>query len=425
MPEARSTRKVRIAHHVFSNKIHRAENEVKHTTSRIPIPRRALSCLKSTWASSILLVLIFFLTGCAACRSWNDVFTRDKDAGYGWISGDGAYTVELPGGRILWLFGDSLVSTPDGNTQLVRNSIAVHSVPLGGGAPAKAAIRFYARNENHRMVDVSCRNNIPPGNLRAWADPAGWLWPKDGAMVGDTLVIFYARVHCTQGEPPGCAGEWDWEKTGTYVMLVDNPEEDVLRWNISLQKTGLGKEKWGCALFYEAPYLYVFGIDENYLGRYAKYRVDGSNVRRFSDWQFLGITDDIAQNLPTEFSVDKVSMNGLARYVMVHQKLFFSYDAVMRMSPSLDRWPDEAAGPHVWAGDLRNFDQASEGDHIWAVKGHAELSEKCPSGRHVLTEPCRRCMLISYYSRQLGRLRFTCFPFAKLDPWRSIRGCAP
>jgi len=170
----------------------------------------------------------------------------------------------------------------------------------------------------------------------------------------------------------------------------------------------------------------LFGVDENSNGRYLKYFVDNSNVSTYSDWIRLGVTNCIAKNLPTEFSVDKVTINGVTRYMLVHQRIFFSYDAVVRASESLGYWPDDVRGQNVWIGDLRAYDRDLTGDkYIWALKGHTELAKACDSAMADFTAPsCHDCMLISYYSQQLGRLRFICFPLYKIAPWCPALDCA-
>jgi len=64
-----------------------------------------------------------------------------------WVGGDGAYSVELGKGRILWMFGDSLID-PTGShsrkvagVKMIGNSIAIQT----GSDPSTANIRFYWR----------------------------------------------------------------------------------------------------------------------------------------------------------------------------------------------------------------------------------------------------------------------------------------
>src|SRR5580692_8707248 len=59
-----------------------------------------------------------------------------------WLGADGAYTIDLQDGRVLWLFGDSFIADTVADTRsastLVRNSVAV----MAGHDPAAAAMQF-------------------------------------------------------------------------------------------------------------------------------------------------------------------------------------------------------------------------------------------------------------------------------------------
>ncbi len=53
------------------------------------------------------------------------MFKRD----HRWLGGDGASSIDLGGGRVLWLFGDSFIDARDrhlrGESVLIRNSVAI------------------------------------------------------------------------------------------------------------------------------------------------------------------------------------------------------------------------------------------------------------------------------------------------------------
>ena len=76
--------------------------------------------------------------------SWNEadqLFRRDPR----WLGGDGAYSVDLGGERVLWLFGDSFIAdrkaVARNASQIVRNSVAIQT----GYDPSKASVKFYWR----------------------------------------------------------------------------------------------------------------------------------------------------------------------------------------------------------------------------------------------------------------------------------------
>ena len=40
----------------------------------------------------------------------------------GWVAGDGTFSLELPGGRTLWLFGDSFIGTVNPGSSFVQDA---------------------------------------------------------------------------------------------------------------------------------------------------------------------------------------------------------------------------------------------------------------------------------------------------------------
>ena len=65
-----------------------------------------------------------------------------------WLGGDGALSIPLSNERILWLFGDSFISTSNEHVRtearLVRNTIAIQK----GKDPCTASVSFAWREEN-------------------------------------------------------------------------------------------------------------------------------------------------------------------------------------------------------------------------------------------------------------------------------------
>src|SRR5581483_5941504 len=111
-------------------------------------------------------------------QSWPEadrLFAGDE----AWMGADAAYSVDLGGGRVLWLFGDSFVAkTPvraRADAWFLRNSVGIQS---GGADPSSAQMKF------------------------AWRDDAGqassffperdghWFWPLGGVRLPSRLVLF-------------------------------------------------------------------------------------------------------------------------------------------------------------------------------------------------------------------------------------------
>jgi hypothetical protein len=139
----------------------------------------------------------------------DSLFTRDAL----WLGGDGAATVDLGDGRILWLFGDSFIGTDStrdrAHSVMVRNSVAIQY----GRDPTSARIRFY-----WKQARGSPRSFFPEAR-------GHWLWPGHGALQRDGLFIIASWVRST--------------KTGlgfahfaTTLIHVSNPQAEPDRWKV-------------------------------------------------------------------------------------------------------------------------------------------------------------------------------------------------
>src|SRR5688572_5745443 len=104
------------------------------------------------------------------------------------LGGDAAYTTTLPNDRVLWLFGDTFVSTSPMRTRslsrMVKNSVAVQT----GHDPSSATMQFFFGGD------------VEGGEPRAFFGDDGddWLWPGHPLLLGENetgpLLLFFWRV---------------------------------------------------------------------------------------------------------------------------------------------------------------------------------------------------------------------------------------
>ncbi|HTF88935.1 MAG TPA: hypothetical protein VK843_11040 [Planctomycetota bacterium] len=127
-----------------------------------------------------------------------------------WLGADAAFSVDLGGDRILWLFGDSFIATSDAHVRrashMVRNSIAIQR----GRDPSRAEIDFFWK----------------PGPA-SWLAEQGetWFWPQHGLRIpGGPLILFWSRLHATPGQGLGFMAE------GWVCVAIDNPDESPEAW---------------------------------------------------------------------------------------------------------------------------------------------------------------------------------------------------
>jgi hypothetical protein len=144
-----------------------------------------------------------------------------------WLGADAAFSVDLGGERVLWLFGDTFVATGAHRvrreSRMVHNSIAVQR----GLDPSAASIDFHWGETD--------------GVPASWLPEDGerWFWPAHGVRIpGGPLVLFWSCVRATPGEGLGFRAE------GWLAVLVENPDDPPGAW---LQRT-LRSPPWPAGL---------------------------------------------------------------------------------------------------------------------------------------------------------------------------------
>jgi hypothetical protein len=122
--------------------------------------------------------------------------------------------MDLGGGRVLWLFGDTFVATSAAGVRsestMVRNSVAVQT----GYDPSRASIAF--------RWGASGASPAPffPGA------GASWYWPGSGATIGGRLIVFLSSLVPAPAASPGLGFRAD----GWTAVAIDNPAEDPSSW---------------------------------------------------------------------------------------------------------------------------------------------------------------------------------------------------
>lgn len=146
----------------------------------------------------------------AAWREADRLFHRDPH----WLGADGASSVDLGGGRTLWLFGDTWIDSSGRGTRrgarMVSNTVAIQT----GADPANAAITFYW-------------GRTPAGSTAAFFADRGAesLWLGNGIRVRDRLILFFARTL------RGKAG-MGFENAGWTAVMVENPDAAPSSWRV-------------------------------------------------------------------------------------------------------------------------------------------------------------------------------------------------
>jgi hypothetical protein len=302
---------------------------------------------------------------CFEASPWREadrLFHRDPH----WLGADVASSVDLGGGRTLWLFGDSWIDPTGSGTRrgarMVSNSVAIQR----GADPSSAAMAFYWG----RATDGSPTALFPDrGGER--------LWFGNGVRVGDRLVLFLGRIISTH---TGLG----FESVGWAAMMVENPDDEPSEWRthpLEVPANPLGIDVGFAGVRRLGEYVYAFGSEDPvkshplYVARWPAEEVRRGNLLQPEWWagQRLGWVPDssrtprwpILENGQSELTIHFDSTSG--RFLEVQSVGFGAADVTMRAAPTLTGpWtesrtiyrPPEYYRPHVM---------------IYAAKAHPEL----------------------------------------------------
>jgi hypothetical protein len=213
---------------------------------------------------------------------FNQLFTR---FGGGWTGGDATYSVPLPDGNTLWLFGDSFMGTVNPNrsrppSAFHRNAFVLQSgstlTTLQGGSNAYLS---------------------PP-------EPGWWYWPGHGIAYGDTLQVMMFGFKSTGG------GAWDFAYASLDVATFKLPDFQLLSMERKMENPAVN---FGACVLEDDGYLYLYGSEKSgFLKHLHVARVAGRDMA--GDWEYYdgsGWTTDpaasarIFNNVSDQFTVFK------------------------------------------------------------------------------------------------------------------------
>ena len=167
-----------------------------------------------------LLAAIFLLLVSAASAKPKECIPSFPFKG-GWLGADFAYSIPLPDGRVVWIFGDTLTGRDRlamGDTlRMVRNSIGVSTCDAGG----------------HWKIDYVIRGN-GTGRLRDFfesRDKAHWYWALDGFYSGGNLWV---TLLCVRNKPVETSPALAFDLCGTDLAKVSNLGASPQDWKVEI-----------------------------------------------------------------------------------------------------------------------------------------------------------------------------------------------
>jgi len=220
----------------------------KNTSSRT-----WLNGAKQGWAAKLVLQMLLI---CIAAPP----FARGEDPDnctpnfpfkQGWQGADAAYSIPLPDGRSVWIFGDTLYgekrASDKDNPRMVRNSIGISSCDRNTGWKLDYVIRLNAEGQ--------------PEDFFKAQHEGTWYWALDGFLAQGGLWVTLLRMR----NPPNTkAGALRFETCGADLAKVSGLDADPQKWKLEyfpLIPGGVGAYPSAAAVV-EGGYVYLFALYE-------------------------------------------------------------------------------------------------------------------------------------------------------------------
>jgi hypothetical protein len=321
-------------------------------------------------------------------EEFDALFTRYES---GWTGGDGTYSVPLPDGRTLWMFGDTFLGTVDPDRSRRPDSPLVHN--------------SFVVQENGSLITLRGGTPEQPKALVAPEDGSSWYWPGDGTVEGDRLHVFLRKFQRTG------PGMWDWIWTGTDIGTFSLPDLKLAYITPAVSKNHV---LYGSAILEHRDFVYIYGTEDLQERKFA-HVARAPFGRLLGPWEFFtghGWSDDpmesarMLDGVANQYSVVCAGN----RYLLItsDNRQPFSRQIVGYLSNS-------PVGP--WSGPLHLFTATEADDDIvtYNALAHPQFQE---DGR----------LLISYNVNSLHGLQAL---FRDADAYRprflgvDIRGLLP
>lgn len=175
-------------------------------------------------ALALMLVLLAMpalaLASPAHAGDCNASFPLQSGKTLGWQGADAAYSIPLPDGRDVWIFGDTLYgphrAVEGQQPRMVHNSLGI-STCKDGRWQLKYVIKHDAADK--------------PLSYFSPANPDHWYWAMDGFYAkGDLWVTLLCIRHATK---PASAG-FDFETCGSDLAQVSGLDRDPQHWTVDI-----------------------------------------------------------------------------------------------------------------------------------------------------------------------------------------------
>lgn len=189
-----------------------------------------------------LSVITLFLSVCAFAAETDSLFHKQfrQEIG-GWIAADATYSILLPDGRTLWLFGDTFIGEVDENNAIVPGSKFIRN---------SAVIQ-----DGEQLATLFTGSRSNPSDYIPTAHPdSTWYWPDHGVVDNDTLRIFQAKFRHIENGSDG----FNFEHAGNDIANFSYPDLEFIN-TVQVHAHQVNGVLYGDRVLEDSSYLYIYG----------------------------------------------------------------------------------------------------------------------------------------------------------------------
>lgn len=224
---------------------------IGNSQRRLSVGGRSLANRGFFWEryGGVILLLLVMAT-CGSVHAESGVLcTPSFPFRDGWWGADAAYSVPLPDGRDVWIFGDTLYGekrvVEDNQPRMVRNSIGISRC-----------------NQDEWHLDYVIRQSAGgPADFFQSQRKGTWYWALDGFVHGNDLWV---TLLCMRNARMKRRDGFDFETCGADLAKVSDLGVDPQKWKVAyfpLVKDGVRAYPSASAVV-DGGYVYLFALYE-------------------------------------------------------------------------------------------------------------------------------------------------------------------
>ncbi len=238
-----------------------------------------------------------------------NLFTR---YGGGWTGGDATYSILLPDGKTLWMFGDTFLGTvrPDRSRPggpLSRNTFVVQE---------GEELTTYVKSDGSAFITPE--------------ESGWWYWPTDGTVVNDTLQVLLSAFRST-----GQGGIFGFEYARIDLALFTLPDLELISITPRIEEPTIA---FGSCVVEDDDYIYIYGAESGNLQKFANVaRAANGDLR--NEWEYYDGTNwvpdiESSAHLMNDVSEQFAVFKDNGHYYLVTHNFLFGDEIYIWDSPT-------------------------------------------------------------------------------------------